>query len=298
MAGCASGRVWLSLVGLLSVLVILRYPDGSPGRVGAHENGNGPAALSTSTSTPTPMNAMAVDADPDSGEVDLTVTRDLTEEFDISTNIVEASAPYGGYWMGVEFDDAVLAFVPVGSLGIVYTGLGGMMLDAAAFVADRDGDTMPETTGGSGVVAGTMDATGQANLVRFQCIAPGASTLHLITAAELPAGELPSTTIGEDGSTPIATLLGDADVTCTSDTPTPTTTPTPTVTPTTTPTPGGVGGIAEAAAVVGASTDGSSSGGLGPESSAEAFGALSASVSAVVLALVAGVWYARRRCPR
>jgi parallel beta-helix repeat protein len=157
-------------------------------------------------------NAMAMDADQTTSAVSASATYYLDQEFDVSTDITEAPTAYRGYEMSVEFDDAILAFVPVGPLNIVYTGLGGMDIEASASMIDDDGDTLTDRVYGSAIrgSATTTNATGEANILRFQCVGLGTTSLHLITQEE---SGLFTTTLGLAGET-IPTTLADATIEC------------------------------------------------------------------------------------
>jgi len=195
---------WLaaaSLIMIVALAIVLR-PDGGSAPAGAQQE-----------------NAMAVDADPSTeAVVDTAVTRYLTEQFDISTDITSVGTAYQGYQMSIEFDDTILSFVPVGPENITYTGLGGMgLIQLAGQVQDVDSDGLPELYGGAARASGTTTATGQANLVRFECIVPGTSPLHLLTPAEHAAWR---TTLLAPGGVGITTTLADASITCSEPTPT------------------------------------------------------------------------------
>ena len=162
----------------------------------------------------TTNNQMAVDADANTPlQVDAAVLRYMYQSFDVGTNIVEAPTAYAAYQMFIEFDPSVLDFVPQGTYNIVYTTLGGMGLFITSQVPppDHDADGLPEVEGGAVRISGTTYETGQANVVRFQCIGPGTSSLHLLTSGE--SAPLFSTTLRIGGTT-IPTTLVDASVTC------------------------------------------------------------------------------------
>jgi len=232
-------------------------------------------------------NAMAIDADPsDPDDIDASAAHYTWEpSFEISTNIAAAPTPYGGYTMSVEFDDSILAFVPVDPDGIVYTGLGGMEINVPSTLQDADADNDPEFIGSTGRTSGTTVATGQANLARFQCIGPGSSTLHLQTLAEDPGSG--STTIAPRGVT-ITTFLTDATITCSD------ATPTPTLTPTATPTPAAVGGIAEVPPLAGASSADAGAAAKQSGWSTCGYAVLAGGLVAAAIVVV-GAWYAGGR---
>jgi hypothetical protein len=75
----------------------------------------------------------------------------------------------------------------------------------------------------------------------------------------------------------------------------PTPTPMPTITPTDTPTPGPVGGIAELAGVASTSAENARTPAEGSGWWADRYAALAGGLSAAVLAVAAGAWYARKR---
>jgi hypothetical protein len=222
---------------------------------------------------------MAIDADPSDPDIDTSAVRFVGGPFDISTNITAAGTPYMGYQMSIEFDDSILSLVPVGSFDIVYTELGLMALDAQALVQDCDADTNPELFGASSRTSGTTPATGQANLVRFQCVGPGTSDLHLLTLDDCPA--YGGTTWGP-GPVELLTALMDAAIICEE------------APPTQTPLPG-VGGIAELPPLAVATAE---EAGPPPEGSGWSAGdvaALGGGLTAAAFATVTGAWYARRQ---
>jgi hypothetical protein len=140
---------------------------------------------------------------------------------DIDVSITWASTAYRGYGAEITYDNTILMFVPVGDLNVVYTGLGGMTLDAAA--TDAPGGDGNITSMGSAKASGTTAATGVAVTAQYLCIAPGTTSLRLIPP---PGGMYGSTTFGVAG-TVITTGLTAGTITCQLPTPTPTPTPTP-----------------------------------------------------------------------
>ena len=227
---------------------------------------------------------MAVDADPGTEGIDTSASRVVAEEFEVSTNITAAGTPYSSYKMSIEYDDDILAFVPVEPpMNVRYTGLGNMTLDVAALVKDDDSDGRPEIFGGSARYAGTSQAVGPANYVRFRCTAPGTTSLHLLTSSESAD---PYTTMVDTLANFITTTLQDATITCSSGTASPT--PTATALP-------AVGGIAELPALSGAS-------GVHPTAPTETFRrpasghAMVAAAGGIAgaLAVAAVVWYVSR----
>jgi hypothetical protein len=224
-------------------------------------------------------NEMAIDADPADPDIDATTARAVGSSFDVSTNIAVVGTPYQGYRMSIEFDDGILSFVPVSSLNIEYTGLDDMVLDIPASVEDCDADTSPEVHGASSRRSGTTTATGQANLVRFECVGSGTSYLHLVTPGECPSSD--STTITE-GGVELPTSLVDAEIVCEDGPPTPTPLP-------------DVGGIAELPPLDQPSTAEGSPPSEGTGLSAGDLTALGSGLMAALFIAVAGGWYARRR---
>jgi len=263
---------WLPVIALLVPLGIILRLDSGSAPAGAEQE-----------------NAMAIDVDPSDPDIDDSAARYTGEPwFEISTDITAAPTPYGGYQMSIEFDDSILAFVPVDPDGIVYTGLGGMTMNSPSVVQDVDADTNPEITGSTGRPIGTTAETGQANLVRFQCIALGSSTLHLQTLAEDP--DFGSTTLAPDIGI-LSTSLADATITCSD------ATPTPTPMPTATPTQAAVGGIAELPPLAGTSAGEASTAARGSGWSSGRYTALLGGLVAAAIVTV-GAWYARRRWVR
>lgn len=226
---------------------------------------------------------MAIDADTSTEPVDTSASRVVAEEFDVSTNITAAGTPYVGYQMSIEFDGEILEFVPVEPpMNIIYTGLGMMRLDSVAWLQDDDSDFRPEVYGGSARYTGTSGATGRANHVRFRCIAPGTTSLHLLTSSESPS--LYTSTMTFYGYF-ITTILQDASITCSSAA----ASPTPTATA-----PPPVGGIADLPAPGARQAGPSDASTAGRGSQATTFAALAlAATGGVATAVVA--WYARRR---
>jgi len=263
---------WLPVIALLVPLAIALPPDGGSAPAGAQQE-----------------NAMAIDADPSDPDIDDSAVRYTGEPwFEISTDIAAVATPYAGYQMSIEFDDSILSFVPVEDLGIVYIELGGMRLNTPSILQDVDADTNPEITGSTGRPSGTTTATGQANLVRFQCIFPGSSALHLQTLAENPS--FGSTTLVLGGGI-ISTSLADATITCSD------ATPVPTLTPTATPTRAAVGGIAELPPLAGASDEEARAPADGSGWSSGGYAAAAGGLAAAAIVAV-GAWYAGRRWVR
>jgi len=253
---------WLPFTCVLITLAVARWPHG----------GSVPAGARTG-------NEMAVDADPSDPDIDASAVRFVGDPFDVSTNITAAGTPYMGYRMSIEFDDSILSFVPVGSFYIVYTELGLMRLNAPALVQDCDGDTDPDVFGSSARISGTTTATGQANIVRFECVGPGTSDLHLITLDDCPTY---GSTTAAPGPVWLPTALVDAAIICQE------------APPTQTPLPG-VGGIAELPPLVAATAEEASTPPEGSGWSAGDVAALGGGLTAAVFVAILGAWYARRQ---
>jgi hypothetical protein len=226
---------------------------------------------------------MAVDADSSTEGIDVSASRVVAEEFDVGTDITAAGTPYIGYQMSIEFDDEILTFVPVGDKNITYTGLGYMVFNLEASVPDNDSDGRPEIYGAAVRPAGTTQATGRANDVRFRCIAPGTTSLHLLTFSE--STDLCTTTRDYPYANFIPTVLQDATITCSPAAASPT--PTATVPPV-------VGGIADLPAL-GASQAGPSDLPAVRQGSRGTIWAALALAATGVVATTAFAWYARRR---
>jgi hypothetical protein len=165
-------------------------------------------ATPTATPTPTPApNELAMDADPSDADVDGSALRGIGDTFDVSVNVTRAGLAYNGYQAKAQFNPGILQFQWVDPNGVQYSGLGGMSLDADAVVAADN------VFAGSALESGETTATGQAHLLRFQCVGEGTSPLHLMTLGEEPI--FGSTTIAPLGDM-IPTDLKDAEVTCAS----------------------------------------------------------------------------------
>ena len=197
-----------------------------------------PTVTPTPTATATPtlqgcldpgsqINAIAIDADPASPDCDTSVTRASGQQFDIGISIAAAPLGYRGWQALVEYDGAVLQFVPVGDHGVTYVngGSSGLVLHAPAFDSAAAG-SLRRTEMGSAKTAGSTSFVGEVVQVRYQCVANGTSDLHLNTSGENPNPVFYSLTIDSVGD-PIPTALFDAQVTCTYNTPTPTPTACP-----------------------------------------------------------------------
>jgi len=193
-----------------------------------------PTATGTPMPSPTPCsgcNAMAVDADDAGGAVVPSLAVAIGAEVDISVHITTAGTPYRGYQAFIEYDSAVINFVPVGPWNVTYTGFAGMNAQATAVDVVWSG-TLRVTKMGECCYddpSKTTTVTGEAVIVRYRCVAPGSTALRLVPPAGLYFN---STTLDLVGNI-IPTDLTDALITCSTGlpTPTPTTTPTATATP-------------------------------------------------------------------
>jgi len=254
-------------------------------------------------------NAMAIDVEPSTPEsIDTTVTRLTGMPFQVGVNVTEATTAYQGYDLLLEYDHSKLAFVPTSDANWDtvpeswdYIGFGDPSWQALVSVSQA-GDRLQ----GGAFTGRWLDppaATGQAVLATFECVAPGAATVHLVTSGDNPA-VFSSTLL--PGGAPITTTLSDASVYCDDSTPTPSPTPTdtptatdtpaPTDTPTVTPTPlAAVGGIAELPDVGAASSQEAGAPSEGSTWSAGAYAALAGGLAAAALATAWLAWYVRRR---
>lgn len=214
----AARWVWLPVVVFVVGLVIVLRPNGP--LVGAQPDSN----------------AMAVDAEASTGGVvDASATHLVGGEFEASINITAAGAEWQGWQATLQYDPALLEFLPTSDLTFdtvneswTYTGLGGTVLNATVTEVDRDGDTVHDSLYGGAVrIPGPTTVTGQVVLVRFRCLDSGVSSLHLVTVVEDPA--FGATTLATGGDF-VSTALADASVACSTQVPTPA--PTPDLTPT------------------------------------------------------------------
>jgi hypothetical protein len=225
---------------------------------------------------------MAIDADASTEAIDTSASWDVAEEFDVGADITAVGTPYFGYFISIEFDDDILAFVPVGDMNITYTDLGGMWSHAPASVRDADLDGRPEIFGESARNAGTTPETGRVNYVRFRCTAPGTTSLHLLTSSEV--ADFYTSTIDYPDANFITTILQDAAITCSSAAASPTPTALPAV--------GGIADVPTLSGIQAAPLDDASTAGTGLR--AERYTALGlAATGVIVMAIVA--WYAKRR---
>jgi hypothetical protein len=187
---------------------------GLDGASGGSDSGSSGTDGATLSSAP---NAMAVDAIP-GGSINQWRWWLGGSPFDIDIVVTAAGEPYAAYDLALSYDDQILEFVPTAdrdgdtvleSWG--YTGLGGMGLKATVSRSDLDGDTVLEKlVGGSALSSGTTTATGAVVTGRFRCVGNGVSPLHLVTPAE---AVLSTTTIDDDAAA-IDTSLADANVWC------------------------------------------------------------------------------------
>jgi uncharacterized repeat protein (TIGR01451 family) len=119
-----------------------------------------------------------------------------------------AATGYAGYAAFLTWDDSKVN----DNTGAVYTGLGGMTLDAAPVAIDADTDTVTDGYQiGSARPAGTSTALGTAANIGLKCVAQGNALLHLVTLVEDPA--FGTTMLGVGGVT-IATTLVDDTIAC------------------------------------------------------------------------------------
>ncbi len=134
----------------------------------------------------------------------------------------EVSQPYWAGWnMKLRYDPAKLTVVSMAS--------GGVCQPASFWFLN---DEPPDLNGGCAFQTST--ATGDMDIITFQCKADGVVPLHLVGVSEDPVA---GTTIFDENAVNIPTTLVDATVTCAGGpSPTPTFTPSPAATPTFTPT--------------------------------------------------------------
>lgn len=166
---------------------------------------------------PATENVIAMDADPSDPDIDASATRfQLQAPFGVDIDITAASTTYQGYQVVLQFDSAVLEFVPTDDLSgdtipesWTYASLGGMGVRVTVF--DVGGN--PETKGGLAERnSGTTTATGTAIEAQFKCIAEGTSPLHLVTLAEDPV--FGTAFIIDESQMPIPAEVVDASITC------------------------------------------------------------------------------------
>ncbi len=154
--------------------------------------------------------------------------------FQVTTRLTQfvpgTSQPYWAGWnMKLRYDPAKLT--------VVSTASGGVCQPASFWFLN---DEPPDLNGGCAFQTST--ATGDMDVITFQCKADGVVPLHLVGVSEDPVG---GTTMFDENAVNIPTTLVDASVICgtggATPTPTNTSTPsaTPTVSPTATPTPTG-----------------------------------------------------------
>lgn len=130
-------------------------------------------------------------------------------EVDVDVSIDYANTAYVAFQAYIEYDSAVINFVPVGTKNVVYTGLGGMTLEAPAFDSPTVG-TLRVTKLGAIRYSGTTTDTGVAAVVRYRCVARGTTILRLVPPEGLHAK---STTIGRAPAV-ILTELVAGSITC------------------------------------------------------------------------------------
>jgi hypothetical protein len=173
----------------------------------------------------TPANAMAVDVDPDTPfpavEAGPRVV-DVGATFTVNLDITAAARLYAGYQYAATWNGAVLSLVSVTQLKPApLTACEDPRQVAAVAAPNVYADCISATT--------STSFTGAADTLAFQCMAPGASSIHLVTAAEEPLN-FRTATLAQDGHF-IEASVSDGFITCGSTiTPTPTNTPTATAT--------------------------------------------------------------------
>jgi hypothetical protein len=198
-----------------------------------------PTNTPTPTSIPGVTNAMAVDATA-GGSVDAGRTVSGSTPFDISIHVTQASAEYWAYGVVLEYDSAVINFVPVTTKKVTYVNSAdsGLNINATALDSAAAGSLRRVEMGSSASDAATT-WVGEVVQVRYQCVANGTTGLVMIPADPGPPLINNTSTLGAGGVL-IDTGLINATVTCediVQPTATSTSTATPTRTPTVTPTP-------------------------------------------------------------
>ena len=129
---------------------------------------------------------------------------------DVDISIDYATTGYVGLGGVLEYDSAIVNFVPVGTKGVVYTGLGGM--SAGAVANDIAGvGTLRMTKFGPYDPDGIPSTdTGVAVIVRYQCVAKGTTDLRLVP----PAAAIDNSTTLAPGGVRIATGLVAGSIEC------------------------------------------------------------------------------------
>ena len=132
--------------------------------------------------------------------------------FDVDLWIRLAGSAYMSYQASLNYNPAILAWVPVGTKGWTYSGLGGMTNNVAASAKDQlPVDTVNDSSFGGSAAGDVITDIGVAATVHMQCVGNGTSPLHLITLVEDVA--FGTSTIDADANW-INTGLTDASVTC------------------------------------------------------------------------------------
>jgi len=232
-------------------------------QVGSRCSGVGgapPAPPSPSQPEPlSPADAMAVDADPSTPfpvlESDVSATVGGT--FNVDIDITDSASPYFAYQYTATWNEEILSLVGA-------TPLKPAPLDSCPEPAQTAGVAAPNVYGVCNSSTGTTTTfTGATDTLTFECVAPGTSTVHLVTAAEEPLN-FRTATMARTGHF-IQTNLSDVSVTCQA---------------------AAVGGIAELPDVAGGrlDSDGTSSGGLGSGTYAVLAGAAASVLAFAVLA--------------
>jgi hypothetical protein len=217
-------KAWWALAGLALLAVLLvACGGGEKSAPGPTATGGGgpqgtrsasptvartPTAMTPTVQTPSPVvpstptaagAEMGVDAIV-GGAVDASRTVTDANPFEVDVVVVNAGPGYQGYQFKVQWDAAVLA----------YDSQANLMPEELNLCATP---TVIENTMfvGCARVQGNTSFQGPLNRLTFHCVAPGTSTLHLLTPSEISA--LASTLLGYTGVT-IPTQVVDASVTC------------------------------------------------------------------------------------
>ncbi|MGB6836627.1 MAG: flexitail domain-containing putative surface protein [Dehalococcoidia bacterium] len=164
-----------------------------------------PAPPSPSQPAPlTPANAMAVDADPSTPfpavESDVSVPLDAT--FSVNIDVTDSASAYSSYQYTATWNGAILSLVGVTQLEPVGTCVDPVQTPAVA---------APNVFAGCYSMT-TTTFTGATDTLTFECITPGTSPIHLVTATEEPLN-FRTATLATSGHF-IESNLTDASVTC------------------------------------------------------------------------------------
>jgi uncharacterized repeat protein (TIGR01451 family) len=159
--------------------------------------------------TPACENELAVDSLA-GGSEDASAAHAIGPTFDISVRIRDVDTNYQGYGAIVKYSNTVLQFVPSdGAKLVVYTGLGGMTLNATALDTDVGGG-FSTLEMGSGTSDLPIDDEGEAVIASFKCIAAGTSALTLVP----PAGGVGNSTTLDASANVIPTGLTAGEIVC------------------------------------------------------------------------------------